>query len=155
MKMIHMIKYILLSSARDKFFIGFYILLFLTVLFASFLGYTTISEEQQNMSVLVAGMSRITIIGGFIIFISFQINKMFLYHEIDFLLSKPISRKSFLFSYLITHVLIAFITTLIISTILLLFFYTNKIGLLYWSISLLIESSIVITFAAYFITTIK
>ncbi len=141
------IKYILASAIRDKIYLGIFI--FLTAIFAIsiFFGSVNITEQSNATIVYIAAASRFIIIFGMILFISINISKAIENKEIEFILSKPISRIRFILGYLsgflITSIIIIFILAIAIFLIL----KVNKIGFLLWFLSLFLELIIITSFA--------
>lgn len=140
-------KFILLTGLRDKLYLS--ILLILAGIFgvSNLVGYSALSEGAQMQVVYFAFLSRLVIVLGMVLFICFYINRSFEHKEIDFILAKPISRPVFILSYWISFTLISLI--LIIPTTLVITFFNkcNAIGLLWWTISLILEIMLVSTFA--------
>lgn len=141
------LKYVLLSGIRDRLYLGLFISLVLAVSLSIFLGSTALTEQQQMTTAYIAGLSRGTFIIGMILFVCLTINRAFENKEVEFILSKSISREEFILSYLLGFFLAALL--IIIPLILTIIFVTNtnKLGLLIWSSSLILEMLIIISFA--------
>ncbi|MDD2839952.1 MAG: hypothetical protein PHY80_02360 [Rickettsiales bacterium] len=140
-------KFILLTGLRDKLYLSILIILAGVFGVSNLVGFSALSEEAKMQLVYFAFLSRLVIVCGMILFICFYINKSFENKEIDFILAKPISRNTLIFSYWASFTLISFI--LIIPTIVVISFFTkqNVVGLLWWGISVVLELMIVSTFA--------
>ena len=140
-------KFILLTGLRDKLYLSLLIILAGIFGLSNLIGFSALSEESQMQLVYFAFLSRIVIVCGMILFICFYINKEFENKEIDFILSKPISRNAFILSYWTGFNIISLI--LIVPVILLTVFFNNPnmVGLLWWSISVILELMLVSTFA--------
>ena len=144
--MFSILKYILLTALRDRLYIGLFIILSATFGISVALGDASLVEKSQATIVYVAGSSRIIFVIGIILFICFYVRKTFDNREVEFILSKPISRHKFILAYLLGFILVALF--IILPLVLLLFFMkVNLIGLLYWSLSLFCEVLIIITFS--------
>ena len=89
-------KFILLTGLRDKLYLSLLIILAGIFGLSNLIGFSALSEEAQMQLVYFAFLSRIVIVCGMILFICFYINKEFENKEIDFILSKPISRNAFI-----------------------------------------------------------
>ena len=140
-------KFILLTGLRDKLYLS--LLLILTGIFglSNLVGFSALSEEGQMQLVYFSFLSRVVIVCGMTLFICFYINKEFENKEIDFILAKPISRNAFVLSYWGSFNLISLI--LIIPVVFVAWFFNkpNLVGLLWWSISVILELMLVSTFA--------
>ena len=141
------LKYILLTAARDWLFIG----LFAAVIAASgisfFLGSNALSEQSQMQIVFIAGSTRLILAIGIILFICFHIRRSFENREIDFIISRPISRTTFLFAYFISFTVLSLLLLLPIASLLFILFRPDIMGLLAWSLSIFCELILISTFA--------
>ena len=141
------LKYILLSGTRDKLYLGLFISLIIAFSLSIFLGSTAMVEQQQMTTAYISGLSRGVLVIGTIIFVCLNMNRAFENKEVEFMLSKAISREHFILSYLIGF--FVSILMILIPLIVAIFFVTkaDKFGLLMWSLSLLSELMIVICFS--------
>ena len=64
-----------------------------------FLGSNALSEEYQMQIAFIAGSTRLILAIGMILFICFHIRRSFENKEVDFIISRPISRVTFLFVF--------------------------------------------------------
>lgn len=146
------IRYILLTAQRDSLFFG----LALSIIFASyvafFLGSTAVVEEGQTSLVYTAGISRIVLMLGLVIFVAFQIRRSFENREIDLMLVHPISRTKFILSYIIGYGVIAGFFVLFAAAVLYAFAYysdakpdINGFGI--WTLSVFLEAVIIASLA--------
>ncbi len=145
--MISILKYILLTAFRDKLFIGLLIILLGAFGISSFLGSTALVEKTEMVLIYSAASMRVISIIGIILFVCFFIKRSFENKEIQFILAKSISRDSFILSYLIGFTIVALIIILFPSLLMLFFTKTSIVDVMFWTMSLLLEMSLVITFA--------
>ncbi|HSQ97144.1 MAG TPA: hypothetical protein VLL98_00295 [Rickettsiales bacterium] len=140
-------KFVLLTGLRDKLYFSILIILVGIFGLSNLVGFSALSEETKMQIVYFSFLSRLVIVCGMILFICFYINKEFEHKEIDFIMSKPISRNTLIFSYWISFTLISLI--LIIPTLLVTMFLVkgNIIGLVWWGFSMILELMLVSTFA--------
>lgn len=140
-------KFILLTGLRDKLYLS--ILIILTGIFgvSNLVGFSALAEEAKMQIVYFSFLSRLVIVCGMVLFICFYINKEFEHKEIDFIMAKPISRNSIIFSYWISFILISLILIVPVTLVLMFFTKQNIIGLIWWSVSVLLELMLVSTFA--------
>lgn len=141
------IKYIILTSLRDKIYLSIFLALIAIFGIAIFLGNTTLVEQSQTAAIYLSSASRNIIIFGNILFVCLTISKSFENKEVEFIISKPISREKFILSYLIGFLITAFFIILTLVFMLILIAKTNKIGILFWFLSLFCEVIIMISFA--------
>lgn len=141
------IRYTLLTASRDWLFIGLFVAVLAAYGLAIFTGGASLVEQQQMILSYFAGTSRFILIIGLIVFICFHIRRSFENREIESILSKPISRTKFVIAYWMGFTTLAAIATLPVFVILLFFTSPDIQGLLFWSISFLLEASLVVAFA--------
>ena len=141
------IKHILLIASRDWLFLGLFLILILCGFLASFFGSTALSEQHEMQLVFLAGTSRLVLILGMILFICFHIRRSFENKEIDFIISRPVSRLSFLLAYFISFIILCFILTLPLNLFIYFIFKPNLAGFLLWSSSMFLELIIISIFA--------
>ena len=145
------LKYILKNGVRDRLYIGLFVSLIITFGVSVFLGSTMLVEQQATTVVFIAGSSRVILAVGMILFVCISINRAFENKEVEFILSKAISRQQFVLAYLIGF----FVTSLLIfiPLAIAIFLISNadkiadKIGIIIWLITLLLENFLVIIFA--------
>lgn len=142
-------KYILLTALRDRLFIALFVSVFLALGVSIFLGSTALVENAQAKNVYIAGSTRAIIIVGLIVFVCFHVRTAFDNKEIELMLSRPISRFTFITSYWVGFLVVAaiLVSALLIAFASLLYVPTN--GLLIWGTSLFLECAIMIAFALF------
>lgn len=142
-----LLKYILLTGIRDRLYIGLFITLVAAFSLSIFLGSTALIEQQQMTAAYIAGSSRVIMAIGMILFVCLSVNRAFENKEVEFIISKSISREKFILGYVGGFFLAAFL--IFIPLIIAIFFITsaNKFGLAIWSATLLAETLILIAFA--------
>ena len=141
------LKYVMLSALRDKFFLGLFIAIISIFGVSNLIGFTATTEESLMQTVIFGGTFRLILIFGMIIFICFHINKSYENKEISFILSKDISREKFLLSYWISFNLIALSLLLFFLLIFLCFCEYNLLGTLQWVVSVLFEIMLITMFS--------
>jgi hypothetical protein len=139
-------RFVLLIALKDKLYLSLLLMLGCVFGLSNIVAYSALSEEAQMQLVYFSFLSRLIIVCGMILFICFHINKSFENKEIEFILSKPISRNKFIFSYLVAFESVAIIL-LIPVFFLLLIYKINTIGLIWWAISIIFEVVLMSTFA--------
>lgn len=101
------VRYILLTAQRDSLFFGLALSIIFATYLAFFLGSTAVVEEGQTSLVYSAGISRIVLVLGLVVFVCFHIRRSFENREIDLMIVHPISRTKFILSYIIGYSTIA------------------------------------------------
>jgi ABC-type transport system involved in multi-copper enzyme maturation permease subunit len=145
--MISIIKYILLISLRNKLYLGIILSLILCFFAGIYLGETNIIEEAQSATVFIAGISRVIISLGIAIFVCLNISKLFDGKEIDYIISKPVSRKQFILSFLAGYLISCMLVVVTTITIINILINPDPAGSVIWSLSLICESLMIICFA--------
>ena len=137
---------ILFAFKRDAVFVGTTIVLLCCSGFAIFLGSNAVVESEEAKIVYTAGLSRIAVILGFIVFVTFYIKRMFENHEIESILSRAISRPKFIISMFFAFSVV--LSTLILPIgIILLFLKTNIFNIIAWCFSVYLEGILMLSFA--------
>ncbi len=144
--MLPILKYILLTAVRDKLYVGLFVILLAAFGISCALGDSSLVEKVQATTVYIAGSSRMIFAVGMILFVCFYVRKSFENREVEFILSKPISRHSLILAYLLGFILVALLIIFPLAA-LLFFMKANGVGLIYWSTSLFFEALIIITFS--------
>jgi ABC-type transport system involved in multi-copper enzyme maturation permease subunit len=136
---------ILFAFKRDAIFFGTTILILLCTGFAIFLGSNAVVEEQEAKIIYTAGLSRISIALGFMSFVVFYIKRMFDSHEIEVILSHPISRYKVVIAMFFAFS-VALYTLIIPIGIVLFVLKANIINTIIWCFSIYLEGLIMLSF---------
>jgi hypothetical protein len=145
--MLTTIRYLLLTALRDWLFFALPLGVLAIMALSLFLSSTSLVEEREMSLVLSAGLSRIYIMIGLILFICFHVRRSFENREIEMFLSKPMSRASFVLCYWIGFSVIAALFVIFLFVVLLLFIPTNYSGFIGFAASMFAEAMIVTAFA--------
>jgi len=141
------LKYILLSAIRDRLYIGLFITLAASFSLAIFLGSSALVERQEMTASFIAGSSRVVLAIGMILFVCLNINRAFENKEVEFIISKSISREKFIFGYLAGFILATLFIFIPLNIAIFLLAKANIFGLFIWSLSLFLELIILISFS--------
>jgi len=141
------LKYILLSAIRDKLYIGLFITLAASFGLSILLGSTALTEQQQMTASFISGSSRAILAIGMILFVCLNINRAFENKEVEFIISKSISREQFILGYLFGFLLATLFIFIPLNIAILLLVKANIYGLFIWSLSLFLELTILISFS--------
>lgn len=149
------IRYVLLTATRDRLFLGLLVGIGLAAYISSVLGATAMLETAQMTLSFTAASARVIIMVGVIVFIGFHMRNAFDAREIDVLLSRPVSRTALVLSYWVGFAAVA--ACLVLPTVLLVAALgtLNHTGFWLWSVSLLLESWLVVSVALFASLTMK
>jgi ABC-type transport system involved in multi-copper enzyme maturation permease subunit len=140
-------RYILRNGLRDRIYLGLFITLIATFATSAILGDTMVSEQKQTSVAFIAGTSRIIIACGMILFVCLAVSRSFEHKEVEFILSKPISREQFIFAYLFGFFVASLLVIFPLSVILAFMFSSNWPSFCLWVLSMMVENLLVICFA--------
>lgn len=141
------LKYLLLASIRDRLYLGIFIFLAASFSVSIFLGSTALVENQQMTAAYIAGSSRSILALGMILFVCLSVSRSFENKEVEFIISKPISRETFVLGYLIGFLLIALLILIPLAIAMFIVTDSSKIGLAVWVGSMVLEMILVIAFS--------
>lgn len=144
--MIPVIRYVLLTASRDMLMLSLIAALAIAFGLGAFTGNASLSEEKQTAFVVFAGLARLTLALGMIVFVCFHVRRAFENREIEAFLSKPVSRASFIFGYWAGFALLPVIPA-IIAGMMVYLSGGNAAGTALWTASLIGEQWIIIGFA--------
>ncbi|MDA7705044.1 hypothetical protein N8772_01005 [Rickettsiales bacterium] len=145
--MFPILKYVLMTAIRDWLYVGVIISLLVAFGISILIGNSAFSENNQFSIIYIAGSGRILFAIGIILFICFNIRKSFDNKEVEFFLSKSISRNKYILSYILGFFIVSILALLPLILLIAILPEVNYLGLFYWSISLILESLIFISFA--------
>jgi ABC-type transport system involved in multi-copper enzyme maturation permease subunit len=94
-----LIKYVLTAAVRDRLIVSILVLLLLATSLAVFMASAAVSEQDQFAAVFTGGALRLLGVLGLVLFSVFFIRRSFDSKDIEFVLSRPVSRVQFLLSY--------------------------------------------------------
>ncbi len=143
------IRYVLLTALRDWLFIGIIGSLLVAGFISYFMGSTVLVEKNEIASSFTAGACRIVLVVGMIVFVCFHVRRAFENKEIDLMLSRPISREQFVFSYWLGFSVVATIIVSILTLFIISFYGYNAAGLSFWALTMELEILIAIAFAVF------
>lgn len=145
------IQYILTAALRDRLLISFLITLIIGISLSSFLASTAVTEKDQFFLVFVASIMRLASVFTVITFVVFYVRKVFETREVEYMLTKPVTKLGYLLSHSIAFIIIAFAFVLVSSaTLFLIMPAVSLSGLIFWSMSLLVELIIMVHVAIFF-----
>jgi ABC-type transport system involved in multi-copper enzyme maturation permease subunit len=148
------IRFTLLTAFRDWLYLGIMLLSLASISLSLFLGNVTLVEQGFTSTVFIGGSVRMVTIIGIVLFVCFHVRRSFENKEVELLLTRPISRVQFVLSYFAGFAVLAM--SLVIPTVMMIYLlsltgmiWINEAGLLYWSLSFVLETLIVLSFAFF------
>lgn len=147
-----LIYYVLMAAMRDRLILS--LILFMTVgtCVAIFIGSSAVIEADQFALVFASTGLRLAGMMGLVLFAVFYVRRAFETKDIDFLLSRPVSRSCFIVSHAVAFSILAIGVALFAELALLLLASRNIIidGHVLWMLSLMVEFVIMINVALFF-----
>jgi ABC-type transport system involved in multi-copper enzyme maturation permease subunit len=141
------IRYILLTAIRDWLFIGLFFAMSLALGISYFLGGTALVEQLQMVVTYTAGSCRVILMTGLVVFVCFHVRRAFENREVEVMLTRPVTRNSFVLSYFLGFSLVATLLFLPLLAAMVILLPTLFKGALIWGLSILLEVYVVIAFS--------
>ncbi len=146
-----LVGYTLKAARRDRLIWIVAVTFVLSICMSFFLSSAVISEKDIFASVFIAGSLRLFAVIGLILFTCFYIRRLFDNREIEYLLSRPISRVSFVLSIAFALSLVALcFAGLAITAIVASGSAAMDLSLYIWAASLAVELLIITNAALFF-----
>lgn len=146
----HLVKYVLTAALRDRLVMTLALMILLSAAVAIFMGSAAINEQDSFALVFGAGALRFLGVTGIALFCCFYIRRSFENREVEFLLSRPVSRLSFLFSHAAAFSILSFLIALAVVLAVSVIGRPDAIGLAVWGASLAVEFALVSVTALFF-----
>ncbi len=146
-----LMRYVLKAAARDKVIISLMVALALSCALSVFMGSVAVIEQDYFSIVFAASGSRISIVFGLVLFVVFYIRRSFEAKDIEFILSRPLSRVQFLLSYIAAFVVLAVLMGVVQGgCIYAMSGHLFSVGHWYWIVSVIAENMIMVSVALFF-----
>jgi hypothetical protein len=152
-----LISYIFKAALRDRIILSFSFIMVLCVSLSFFIGGAAITEHKQFTLVFSASGLRLAGMMGLVLFVVFFIRRSFDTKEVEFLLSKPLSRIRYIVSHFAAFTLLALIISILISLLIFIVlaegdgaFEASEPGFWIWALSLAVEYIIMVNTAMFF-----
>lgn len=146
-----LIKYVLTAAIRDRLILSMFLLMVVGTTLSIFLGSAALIEADQFTIVFASGGLRLAGALGLVLFIVFYLRRAFDTRDIDFMLSRPVSRVTFLLSHAVAFTLLAILVAgFVILTVCLAGPQMIGDGHILWAFSLIVEYIIIVNVAMFF-----
>lgn len=142
-------RYVLLCALRDKLFIGMLTGIIAGSIISSIIGSTAFLEDKEMSLSFAGAASRFILVTGLIVFVCFHIRSSFDTREIDVMLSRPTSRAQLVIDHWVGFCITATLLVLPTIGILALIGVLNLQGFLIWSLSMILETWLVVALAMF------
>lgn len=150
-----LIRYVLMAAMRDKLVWSMLSIAVLGICLSIFSGSAAILEQPQFVLTYMAGGLRIICLMGLTLFTVFFVRRSFDAREIEFLLTRPLSRLSFVLSYATAFTILSVITGVLLALLVggASAHYGNFQGIALWSFGVTFEF-ILVTCVAFFFSMV-
>lgn len=146
-----LINYVLKAALRDRLYLSIMVIVAIGASLAVFMGSSAVIEADQFALVFAAGGLRFAGVAGLVLFTVFHMRRAFDAREVEFLLSRPVSRVSFLLSHAAAlSLLAAVVAGVVIAGVVIVAPHKVGEGLVLWSLSLIVEFIIIVNAALFF-----
>jgi len=141
-----------MGAFRDRLLWGIAIMSLVVVCLSVFTGSAAIIEQQQFIITYIAGGLRIIALLGLALFTVFFVRRSFDSRDVEFLLTRPISRISFIISHIVALSILTAVAGLFISIIVggLSYHYGSQASVFLWCFGITFEFMIVTSIAFFF-----
>lgn len=146
----YLVKYVLTAALRDKLMVTLVLMILIGAAVAVFMGSASIIEQSSFAIVFGAGGLRFLGVAGVVLFCCFYIRRSFESKEVEFLLSRPISRTSFLFSHAAAFSVLAFAIAFAIALTVCIIGRPPVDGAIVWGVSIGAEFAMMAIAALFF-----
>lgn len=102
-----LVRYVLTAAIRDRLVISLVLAILVGSSISVFLGTSSIIEDAQFSLVFASGGLRFTGVVGLVLFVVFHMRRSFDTRDVEFLLSRPITRTGFIFSHALAFSILA------------------------------------------------
>jgi hypothetical protein len=145
-----LIRYVLTAALRDKLMITLLLMIACGAALSVFLGGASITEKESFALVFGAAGLRFLSVTGIVLFCCFYVRRSFETKEVEFLLSRPISRLSFLLSHATAFMILALMISIVVVAVVAFLGKPNMQGLAAWGLSIGVENMIMAVAALFF-----
>lgn len=145
-----LVSYVLTAAVRDRLILTLLLLIATGAGVAVFLGSSALTEQDSFALVLGASGLRFLNVFGIVLFCCFYVRRSFETKEVEFLLSRPISRLTFLFSHAMAFTLLALLVALLTTVAVFFLGRPHFGGLMAWALSIAAEGIIMANVALFF-----
>ncbi len=147
---LQLVRYVLLGALRDKLLLSMVLIYILVTSGSLFFGSSAILEQIQFALVFTSGSLRVAGVLGLVLFIVFFMRRSFESKDVEFLLSRPVTRLQFILSYSGAFSMIALLLGAASGLILYAISPSFTAGHALWVLSICVENIIMANIALFF-----
>lgn len=145
-----LVRYVLTAALRDRLLLTLVLMIAAGAGLGVFLGAAAVTEQESFSTVFGSGGLRFLGAIGLVLFVAFYMRRAFENKEVEFMLSRPLSRLTYLLSHAFAFIVLAIAVAAAITLVLLLTGKPNPAGLAIWGLSLASEYAIMVVVALFF-----
>lgn len=147
-----LIKYVMTAARRDKLFLSLLAIMIVGAFLSVFLSSSAIVEKGQFSIIYMGASLRILGLLGLVLFVVFFIRRSFEDRDVEYLLTRPVSRTVFILSHAAAFSLLSLMVSLSLSIGLGYFSYQvdQFEGAVYWSTGVICEYILMVNVALFF-----
>lgn len=145
-----LIKFVLTAAFRDRLLLTLIVMIGVGAGLSMFLGDAAIAEKESFALVFGASGLRFLSVIGIVLFCCFYVRRAFETKEVEFLLSRPLSRMSFLFNHAVAFMVLSVMVTVAVVAAVACLGRPDMGGLAAWGFSIAVENMIMAVTALFF-----
>ena len=146
-----LVKYVMTAALRDRLVLSLFLMIVVGASIAVFMGASAVTEKNQFALVFASGGLRLAGVIGLILFISVYIRRAFDARDVEYLLSRPLSRASFILSHAAAFSLLAAgVAVAVAGVVGIMAWHAPGAGYFLWAFSLMVEFVIIANAALFF-----
>ncbi|PZP54293.1 MAG: hypothetical protein DI586_10130 [Micavibrio aeruginosavorus] len=147
-----LVKYVLTAARRDKLFLSLLAIMIVGSFVSLFLSSSAVVEKEQFSVVYLAGSLRLLGLLGLVLFVVFFIRRSFDARDVEYLLTRPVTRNSFVLSHAAAFsILSAFVSISLCAGLgFIAYNIGNPQGVIYWSTGVICEYLLIVNVALFF-----
>ena len=132
------VRFVVITALRDRLFASLIGVLVIAFAISAYLGAGAVAEAREMTVVYAAGTARAIVVLGLIVFTAFHVERLYDTREIEAVLSRAISRETFVLSYWMGLASIGFLFIVPVAALMLLLGLSGS-GAVIWSLSIFVR----------------
>jgi ABC-type transport system involved in multi-copper enzyme maturation permease subunit len=146
-----LVNYVLMAALRDRVLLATVILAGVAVAMSMFVGSAAVVEKTQFVTVFAAGSLRLLCVAAIVLFTAFFIRRSFDQRDVEFLLTRPLSRASFIVAHALAIAVIGVVLAIVAAVAMVLITSLSSLQAFpLWGVSLALETMVMGFVALFF-----
>ncbi|MEI6985658.1 MAG: hypothetical protein WCK65_05985 [Rhodospirillaceae bacterium] len=145
-----LIRPVLLAALRDRLLLALPLFMAAAAAMASFISYASLTEQQEMRAAVAGGSVRLIVVAGLVLFVVFHVRRSFDSREVEMLLSRPISRSTYVLACMAAFGALALLMALVAVAVVAMVAAPSPLGLALWGVSLVMELWVMAAAALFF-----